>query len=75
MANYVFKQFCGELDQSSLDHLLEIVAKPMDTEQDMLLEADSEEESQDGDEDDDSDVEEVEAGDSSDDNDEEEEDL
>ena len=66
MANYVFKQFCGELDQSSLDHLLDIVAKPMDTEQDMLMESDSEEESED-DSDDGSEVEDVEAGQSSDD--------
>ena len=28
MANYVFKQFCSELDAASLDHLLEIIAKP-----------------------------------------------
>ena len=40
MANYVFKQFCGELDQASLEHLLEIVAKPMANDQNML-EADS----------------------------------
>ena len=48
MANYVFKQFCGELDQASLEHLLEIVAKPMANEENMM-EADSSEE---GDEDD-----------------------
>lgn len=40
MANYVFKQFCGELDQASLDHLLEIVAKPLAKDENML-EADS----------------------------------
>ena len=28
MANYVFKQFCDELDEQSLDHLLDIVCKP-----------------------------------------------
>ena len=64
MANYVFKQFCGELDQASLEHLLEIVAKPMANEENMM-EADSSEE---GDEDDsdDSEVEEVEADGASD---------
>jgi len=28
MANYVFKQFCSELDESSLDQLLKIIATP-----------------------------------------------
>ena len=56
MANYVFKQFCGELDQASLDHLLEIVAKPMANDENML-EADSSEEGED--DSDDSQVEEV----------------
>lgn len=40
MANYVFKQFCTELDASSLDHLIEIVNKP--TEDADVLEEDSE---------------------------------
>ena len=30
MANYVFKQFCRELDQDSLDNLINIVATPND---------------------------------------------
>ena len=51
MANYVFKQFCAELDEASLDHLLDIVAKPMAKDgPDDMLESDSEEESdEDGD--------------------------
>ena len=50
MANYVFKQFCAELDEASLDHLLDIVAKPMAKEgPDDMLESDSEEESDDDD--------------------------
>ena len=49
MANYVFKQFCGELDEQSLDHLLDIVAKSA-TQNDELSDDDSdEEESSDGD--------------------------
>ena len=55
MANYVFKQFCNELDQASLEHLLDIVAKPMAGDENML-EADSSEEDDDSD---DSDVEQV----------------
>lgn len=42
MANYVFKQFCGELDQASLDQLIDIVAKPLANDQNMM-EADSSE--------------------------------
>jgi len=42
MANYVFKQFCGELDEASLDHLLEIVAKPVANNDQDMLEEDSE---------------------------------
>jgi hypothetical protein len=30
MANYVFKQFCSELDESSLDQLLKIISTPND---------------------------------------------
>ena len=59
MANYVFKQFCGELDQASLDHLLDIIAKPMEKEQNMV-EADSSEEDDDSEMD--SDEEAVDAG-------------
>ena len=40
MANYVFKQFCSELDANSLEHLLEMVTKPMGDGD--MLEADSE---------------------------------
>ena len=39
MANYVFKQFCSELDAKSLEHLLEMVTKPMGDGD--MLEADS----------------------------------
>lgn len=42
MSNYVFKQFCGELDQASLDQLIDIVAKPLANDQNMM-EADSSE--------------------------------
>jgi len=56
MANYVFKQFCGELDSASLDQLLEIVSKPLAKDENML-EADS---SEDEDESNDSDMEMVE---------------
>lgn len=47
MANYVFKQFCGELDEASLDHLLEIVAKPVANNDLDMLEEDSESGSED----------------------------
>ena len=69
MANYVFKQFCGELDQASLDHLLEIVAKPLANDQNML-EADSSEDEDENDSDD----EEVEDEEGQSDNDESEDD-
>ena len=49
MANYVFKQFCGDLDEASLDHLLEIIAKPVASNDLDMLEADSASESEDSD--------------------------
>jgi len=52
MANYVFKQFCEELDAGSLDHLIDIVGQPA-AKSDLL----SDEEDDSDDEDDDSDVE------------------
>ena len=48
MANYVFKQFCAELDGDSLDHLLEIVNRP--TGDGDMLEEDSESDESDSDE-------------------------
>lgn len=48
MSNYVFKQFCAELDPESLDHLIEIVNRP--TEEADVLEEDSESDDNDSDE-------------------------
>lgn len=62
MANYVFKQFCADLDESSLDQLLDIVAKPVD-DGDLLEDDDS----SDDDDDSDSAAEEVEIDDGGDD--------
>ena len=62
MSNYVFKQFCSELDEGSLTHLLDILAQPLG--KDGLLEMDSDEES---DSEEDELVEVADAGDSDDD--------
>ena len=50
MANYVFKQFCSELDAQSLAHLIEIVSTPNDRATDMLNHEESDDDSQEGDE-------------------------
>ena len=47
MANYVFKQFCSDLDQGSLDHLLEIVSRPIAANELDMLEEDSSEDEDD----------------------------
>ena len=36
MSNYVFKQFCAELDSDSLGNLLDIVATPNERAADMV---------------------------------------
>lgn len=59
MANYVFKQFSGSLDAASLDHLLEIISKPVATEGTNLLEEDSDESEGEGDEESEVEIEDV----------------
>jgi len=49
MANYVFKQFCSELDEQSLAHLIKIVSTPNDRVTEMV-EAGSDEDNEDEDE-------------------------
>ena len=41
MANYVFKQFCAELDSDSLANLITIVSTPNDKAIDMVTDAES----------------------------------
>ena len=48
MANYVFKQFCSELDSQSLAHLIEIVSTPNDRATDMVNGEESDDDSQEG---------------------------
>jgi hypothetical protein len=51
MANYVFKQFCSDLDSQSLNNLIEIVSTPNDRATDMVNGDDeSDDGSQDGEE-------------------------
>ena len=42
MSNYVFKQFCSELDQQSLGNLIEIVSTPNERAADMVQDEDEE---------------------------------
>ena len=65
MANYVFKHFCAELDEASLDHLLQIIAKPVANDLDML-EADSDSDEDSSDEEDDIEEAEIEGQDEGD---------
>ena len=44
MSNYVFKQFCAELDSESLTNLLDIVGTPNEKAADMVEEVDSDDE-------------------------------
>ena len=45
MANYVFKQFCRELDEASLENLINIVATPNDRATEMIEAVDDDESS------------------------------
>ena len=59
MANYVFKQFCKELDEESLDNLINIVATPNERATEMVEAVDDENESSGSDEEADPDSQEV----------------
>ncbi len=48
MSNYVFKQFCTDLDEQSLGNLLEIVATPNERAADMVEDQDSDMEDESG---------------------------
>ena len=50
MANYVFKQFCKELDEETLDNLINIVATPNERATEMVEAVDDENESSGSDE-------------------------
>ena len=59
MANYVFKQFCRELDDESLENLIKIVAMPNDRQTEMIEAVDDEDASYGSDEEADPDSQEV----------------
>ena len=58
MANYVFKQFCKELDAASLEHLIDIVATPNERDGEIVEEDsnDDEDDDEDGEEEIDEDI-------------------
>lgn len=47
MANYVFKQFCGELDEQSLGNLIQIVSTPNERASSMVGGEDDDEDDED----------------------------